>query len=102
MLEQHLEVHDVEEQWSRSIENALKNNGYRPIRWARLCFTATLIYTVLNLLAGLYRADFVNITVCVVAIYLLSNPSEVHKSSFRILVAGTVLSFCYDLLWHFM
>jgi hypothetical protein len=53
-------------------------------------------------MAGLYRADFMNVTVCTVAIYLLSNPSDVHKNSFRLLVLGTVISLCYDVLWHQM
>ena len=101
-MNQHLEVHDIEEQWSRKIDNMLAERGYRPIRWARLCFTVTVIYTVLNLLVGLFRADFLNITVCVVAIYLLSNPSDVHKNSFRLLIFGTVVSLLYDLLWHAM
>lgn len=65
-----------------------------------MCFTLTIIYTVLNLFAGLYRADFVNITVCAVAIFLLTNPDVVHKTSFRLLVAGTVISLVYDIAWH--
>lgn len=102
VLKQSLEVREAEEVWSRKIDQAIVGQGYRPIKWARCCFTLTAIYTVLNLLAGLYRADFLNITVCAVAIFLLTNPGEVNKSHFRLLVFGTFVSIVYDGLWHAM
>jgi len=54
------------------------------------------------LFAGLYRADFMNITVCALAIFLLANPDFVDKTSFRLLVAGTFVSLAYDIAWRFM
>ena len=67
-----------------------------------MCFTLTIVYTVLNLFAGLYRAEFMNITVCAVAIFLLTNPEIVDKTSFRLLVAGTFVSLGYDIVWRCM
>ena len=101
-LSHHLEVKEAERSMGRQVDQLVEKSGMRPIRWARLCFTLTAIYTVLNLLAGLYRADFLNITVCAVAIFVLTSPEVVDKQTFRALVGGTLLSFTYDLLWHFM
>jgi hypothetical protein len=97
-----MEPFKIEEKMSSSIDGYLRDKGFRQINWARLCFTVTVIYTVLNLFAGLYRADFVNITVCAVAIFLLTNPEMVEKTSFRLLVAGTFLSLVYDIVWRCM
>ena len=99
---QNMEPFQIEEKMSSSIDGYLRDKGFRQINWARLCFTVTLIYTVLNLFAGLYRADFVNTTVCAVAIFLLTNPEMVDKTSFRLLVAGTFLSLVYDIVWRCM
>jgi hypothetical protein len=97
-----MEPFKIEEKMSSSIDVYLRNKGFRQINWARLCFTVTVINTVLNLFAGLYRADFLNITVCAVAIFLLTNPEMVEKTSFRLLVAGTFLSLVYDIVWRCM
>jgi hypothetical protein len=97
-----MEPFKIEEKMSSSIDVYLRNKGFRQINWARLCFTVTVINTVLNLFAGLYRADFLNITVCAVAIFLLTNPEMVDKTSFRLLVAGTFLSLVYDIVWRCM
>ena len=97
-----MEPFKIEEKMSSSIDGYLRKKGFLQINWARLCFTVTVIYTVLNLFAGLYRADFLNITVCAVAIFLLTNPEMVDKTSFRLLVAGTFLSLVYDIVWRCM
>ena len=73
-----------------------------PINWPRLCFILTGAYTVLNMLACMYRADFLNVTVCAIAIFLLTNANEIQRKTFRLLVAGTFLSFVYDIIWEFM
>jgi len=43
-----------------------------------------------------------NITVCTLAILLLTNSDLVDKTSFRLLVAGTFVSLGYDIVWHFL
>ena len=53
-------------------------------------------------LVHFYKADFVNLTVCTVAIYILTNAKDAKPAHFRYLVAGTILSFIYDLLWLFL
>ncbi len=59
----------------------------------------TVIFTIVTCLVHFYKADFVNLTVCTVAIHMLSNAKDVQPRQFRYLVAGTILSFVYDLLW---
>ena len=76
--------------------------GIRDVKWGKITLVLTLIYTVLNLIASLYRADFLNITVCALAIYMLSSPFEVEPMDFRLLTFGTVLSLVYDFFWHQM
>jgi hypothetical protein len=53
-------------------------------------------------LVHFYKADFVNLTVCTVAIYILTNAKDAKPAHFRYLVAGTILSFVYDLVWLFL
>ena len=59
-----------------------------------------MVYTLLNLLSCLYRADFVNITVCAVAIYMLTFNFDIDPIHFRMLTFGTILSLIYDFMWH--
>lgn len=71
----------------------------RPIKWARATFILTILFTIVTCLVHFYKADFVNLTVCTVAIYLLTNAKDAQPRQFRFLVAGTMLSFVYDILW---
>jgi len=43
-----------------------------------------------------------NITVCAVAIFMLSSPIDLDPTNFRLLTGGTLLSLIYDLVWHKM
>ena len=62
----------------------------------------TLLFTIITCLVHFYKADFVNLTVCTIAIHLLTNAKEVRPEQFRYLVAGTILSFIYDIVWLLM
>ena len=42
------------------------------------------------------------LTVCTIAIYLLTNAKDARPEQFRYLVAGTILSFVYDIVWLIM
>jgi len=59
----------------------------------------TILFTIMTCLVHFYKADFVNLTVCTIAIHLLSNAKDAQPKHFRYLVAGTILSFVYDILW---
>ena len=49
-----------------------------------------------------FRTDFVNLTVCTAAIYMLNNTDKIRKTTFRILVLGIFLSLAIDLVWFFL
>lgn len=102
VLDRNLEVGETEEKWAKQIDNTLQQRMGRSPNWARLCYWLTGVYTVLNMLGCMYRADFLNVTVCAIAIYLLTSANEIQKKTFRLLVFGTFVSFIYDIVWHFM
>ena len=62
----------------------------------------TILFTIMTLLVHFHKADFVNLTVCTLAIYLLDNARDVQPKHFRYLVIGTILSFSYDIIWLLM
>jgi hypothetical protein len=59
----------------------------------------TVIFTVITCLCSFYKADFINLTVCTVAIYLLVNADQAKQSYFRILVFATIASLLLDIVW---
>ena len=59
------------------------------------------IQTILTIMTLFFRTDFVNLTVCTTAIYMLSNTEKIKKWTFRGLVFGIFISLIYDLLWFF-
>ena len=66
-------VSEEEKQYAKNVENFMKEKGLAkgPVRWARCTFIFTAIFTVLTCLIHFYKADFVNLTVVTLAIYLL-------------------------------
>ena len=73
----------------------------KPIKWAKCTYILTLIFAVQVMLASLARADSLNVTVCTLALYLLTNTQDVKKKHFRMLVFFLAFSFLYDILWQF-
>ena len=94
-------VSEEEKKYAKEIEAIIREKGgpLRHVRWARATFVMTILFTIMTCLVHFYKADFVNLTVCTIAIHLLSNAKEAQPRHFRYLVAGTVLSFVYDVLW---
>ena len=80
----------------------MESKGFKQFKWARATFVMTILFTIVTLLVHFHKADFVNLTVCTLAIYLLDNAKDVQPKHFRFLVAGTILSFAYDLIWMLM
>jgi hypothetical protein len=48
------------------------------------------------------REDFLDLTVCVVAFYMLLNTDRINRFIFRALVAGIILSIFSDIFWFLM
>lgn len=71
-LEETVKVREEENQLSRKIDDALAMQGYRSKdMWPQCTIALTLILLILTCLVCFYKADFVNLTVCVIAIYIL-------------------------------
>ena len=59
----------------------------------------TILFLIITLLVHFYKADFVNLTCCAIAIYLLSFADAVKEKYFRWLVFAIILTLAYDLYW---
>ena len=59
------------------------------------------IFTCLTMLLMFKRPAFVNITVAALALYVLDNPQNISRQTFRGLVLLLVLSWAYDFIWLF-
>lgn len=59
----------------------------------------TIVFTIVTLLVHFYKADFINLTVCSLAFWLLHNHEDFNRVYFRYLIVGLVLSVGYDVTW---
>ena len=57
------------------------------------------IYLILTVFAMFYRADFLSLTICTMGIYIIDNPQNCDRGTFRLLVAAIVVSWVYDILY---
>jgi lipopolysaccharide export LptBFGC system permease protein LptF len=48
------------------------------------------------------RPDFINMTVCIVALYMMFNTERISKTKFKMLVFGIIISLLYDIVWFIM
>ena len=87
---------------AKEVETYIQKQGWKTPKWARATFVMTILFTIVTCLVHFYKADFVNLTVCTIAIYLLTNAKDARPEQFRYLVAGTILSFVYDIVWLIM
>lgn len=71
----------------------------REPNWARQTYNLTMVYTVFVMLSCLARSDSMNITVCTLALYMLSNPNGVKENGFRALTIALMISFFYDIIY---
>mmetsp|Transcript_28229 Transcript_28229/g.37655 ORF Transcript_28229/g.37655 Transcript_28229/m.37655 type:complete len:196 (+) Transcript_28229:1106-1693(+) len=67
---------EEEHKLAKDVEEFIKKKGFKVPKWARATFIMTFIFLIVTLLIHFYKADFVNLTVCTVAIYLLSNAKD--------------------------
>ena len=89
----------------RSIENVSLNLaskvGFDYVPWFTLTKIVLAIYTVLTIFVLFYRQDFINLTVCVIGIHMMLDPSKVKRWTFRMLVLGIVFTLIFDLIFFF-
>lgn len=48
------------------------------------------------------RPDFLNLTVCLLGLYMMFNIDMISKTKFRMLVLGIFLSLIYDIIWFYI
>jgi len=70
--------------------------------WLRLTWVLLYVYAVLTCLVLFHRADFINLTVCSCALFMLYNTETLTRNRFRLLVLGIILTLFYDLFWFIM
>jgi hypothetical protein len=76
-----------------------KSLGFSYVPWFTLTKIVLAIYTMLTCCVLFFRTDFINLTVCTTAIYMMLNTDKIKKWTFRLLVFGIFLSLLYDLFW---
>lgn len=79
--------------------------GAKPGNFHYVTRTLTFIFLFITILVLFYKADFVNLTVCMLAMYQLEMigvspvPTDTRRGHFRMLVAMILLSLIYDFIW---
>ena len=76
--------------------------GYDQVPWFQLTWCVLWLYTALTLLVMFLRPDFLNLTICVMGLYMMFNIELISKGKFRILVVGILLSLIYDGVWFYL
>jgi hypothetical protein len=79
-----------------------KRAGYDLVPWFQLTWWVLWIYTFLTLFVMFLRPDFLNLTICLVGIYMMFTIEIVSKGKFRMLVVGVILSLLYDAAWFYL
>jgi len=70
--------------------------------WFRLTWVLLWIYTGLTILVLFKRSDFINLTVCTVALYMMFNTERITRNRFRLLVLGIFITLIYDIIWFIL
>lgn len=76
--------------------------GYEEVPWFKLTWYLLWIYTAITIVIMTKREDFVNLTICTTALYMMFHTERITRDYFRVLVLGILLSLLYDALWFFM
>ena len=70
--------------------------------WFRITWIILWIYTILTIFVLFHRPDFINLTICVVALYMMFNTDKITRTTFRGLVYAIFFSLFYDLIWFML
>lgn len=76
-----------------------KKLGFSYVPWFTLTKVVLGIYTALTCAICFYRPDFLNLTICTAAIFMILNTDMIKKWTFRVLVLGIFMSLLYDLFF---
>ena len=78
-----------------------KKYNIQTIPWLMLTKVVTFIFLALTLLVMIKRPAFLSLTVCALAIYVIDNPANISRQTFRGLVLLLAVSWIYDFFWLF-
>jgi hypothetical protein len=70
--------------------------------WLKVTWAILWLYTFFTILVLFFRPDFINLTVCVVALYMMFNTDRITRFRFRLLVLGIIITLIYDVIWFVM
>jgi hypothetical protein len=70
--------------------------------WLKVTWAILWLYTFFTILVLFFRPDFINLTVCVVALYMMFNTDRITRFRFRLLVLGIIITLIYDIIWFVM
>ena len=70
--------------------------------WFKLTWVLLWLYTGLTILVMFLRPDFINLTICIVGLYMMFHTDRITKTKFRFLVLGIFISWFYDVAWFLM
>lgn len=73
--------------------------GYESVPWFKLTWFLLWIYTGLTMFVLFSRSDFINLTVCTVAIFMMFHTERITRTRFRMLVLGIFMTLIYDMVW---
>lgn len=75
--------------------------GDEPIVWAKVLEVVLWIYLVLTILSSIIRPDFMSLTCIAIGLLSVGDPYRFGRRTFRIVTAGILTTFVYDLIWLF-
>jgi cell division protein FtsW (lipid II flippase) len=70
--------------------------------WLRVTWVLLWLYTLITVLVLFFRPDFINLTVCVIALFMMFNTDRITRFRFRLLVLGIFITLLYDPFWFYM
>ena len=88
----------MEQLFDNQINQLAKQYKIETIPWLRVTEAVVVIFLILVLLQMLKRNCFLSLTVAILAIYVLNNPANITRQTFRGLVLLIAVSWIYDFL----
>jgi len=70
--------------------------------WYLLTIIVLWLYIIITILSCYNRPDFLNLTICVVSYFMISDPTEVKKWTFRLLVLAVFVSIIFDIIFFML
>ena len=90
---------NMEKGFDKIAEGVADTIGVKEIPWFKFTLYLTFVYCGISILVLFHRQDFINLTICVVSLYMLLNVDRLTHYTFRALVFCLFFSLFVDLFW---